>query len=299
MRYRKIIIVAVVSIVGLASIYGSTVYMKRNQGDSFTLWQLPGQARGQMMSYVIQTKSGRVLVVDGGREIDAGYLADFLERLGAKVSAWFITHPHNDHVGALGQLLMENRRIEIARIYGSIPKRKWIKTHEREQLDDFDFLIKAVAGSGKKISELETGQSIDIDGVTVRVVSVHNPELIRNAVNNSSVVLRFSDEWKSVLFLGDLGRQGGRKILRGPQRKWLPSDYVQMAHHGQNGVSKSFYKAVRPKYCLWPTPRWLWENDNGGGNNSGPWDTLRVRGWMENLGVKEHFLAADGLVKIQ
>ena len=74
----------------------------------------------------------------------------------------------------------------------------------------------------------------------------------------------------------------------------LRADFVQMAHHGQNGVKQSFYQAVSPRACLWNTPDWLWDNDAGGGFNTGPWRTVEVRGWMEQLGVRHHFVSKDG-----
>ncbi len=119
-----------------------------------------------------------------------------------------------------------------------------------------------------------------------------------HAVNNSSAVWRVDGGGKSVLFLGDLGVEGGKKLLAGPSRSRLEADYVQMAHHGQQGVSEEFYKAVKPKCCLWPTPGWLWENDRGKGRNSGPWKTLEVRAWMEKLNVQKHYVAKDGLQRI-
>ena len=45
---------------------------------------------------------------------------------------------------------------------------------------------------------------------------------------------------------------------------------------------------------LWPTPIWLWNNDAGGGYNTHNWQTVIVRGWMEELGVKHHFANKDG-----
>jgi hypothetical protein len=110
--------------------------------------------------------------------------------------------------------------------------------------------------------------------------------------------LKVSDTHKSVLFTGDLGVEGGKKLLDSPYGKLLKADYVQMAHHGQNGVDESFYRAVQPKYCLWPTPEWLWNNDGGSGPNSGPWKTMEVREWMDMLGITKHYLSALGLYKI-
>ena len=123
-------------------------------------------------------------------------------------------------------------------------------------------------------------------------MGVKNPEITSNAVNNSSLVIRVSDSNKSVLFTGDLGMEGGQKLLNSPYRKKLRADYIQMAHHGQNGVDEVFYEAVQPKYCLWPTPLWLWDNDSSQGKGTGPWDTLRVREWMERLNVKRSDIPA-------
>jgi len=36
-----------------------------------------------------------------------------------------------------------------------------------------------------------------------------------------------------------LGVEGGRKLLNSPYAKRLPADYLQMAHHGQNGVEEN------------------------------------------------------------
>ena len=52
--------------------------------------------------------------------------------------------------------------------------------------------------------------------------------------------------------------------------------------------------AAAPKGCFWATPVWLWNNDAGKGYNTHSWKTVEVRGWMEELGVKTHFINKDG-----
>ena len=76
------------------------------------------------------------------------------------------------------------------------------------------------------------------------------------------------------------------------------SDYTQLAHHGQNGVSEKFYQYIKPRRCLWATPEWLWNNDNGNGYDSGPYATVKTRQLMENFGVTEHFVGKDGITEI-
>ena len=267
--------------------------------DTFTLWQLPSQTPVQMMSYVLQTVHDQVVVIDGGNAGDAPYLREFINGLGGKVEAWVITHPHSDHFAALTEILQAPGAPEIKAIYGSLPDEAWIAQHCSEgELKSYRAMARALEASHRTVIELSLGQTLDIDGVKIEVLGVKNPEITANPINNSSLVLRVSDPQKAVLFLADLGAEGGDKLLAGPYADRLPADYVQMAHHGQNGVRENVYQAIRPRFCLWPTPKWLWDNDNGGGPGSGPWRTLEVRQWMEKLPVEVHYLCWEGLQMI-
>lgn len=97
---------------------------------------------------------------------------------------------------------------------------------------------------------------------------------------------------------GDLGIEGGDKLLASAFRKDLDCDYLQMAHHGQNGCSERFYKSIRFRACLWPTATWLYDNDKGGGFDTGPWKSVETRRWMEEKGIAEHYVSCDGLHRI-
>ena len=107
------------------------------------------------------------------------------------------------------------------------------------------------------------------------------------------MVFRMTLGGQTVLFLGDMGIEAGRELVT-LYGKTLHSDFVQMAHHGQEGVEKDVYEAIAPRACLWCTPKWLWNNDAGKGYNTHTWQTVIVRGWMEELGVKHHFVNKDG-----
>jgi len=268
---------------------------------TFTLWQLPSRTPSQNMSYVIRSSGGRIVVFDGGNKGDAEYLRGFLAPLGDRVEAWFVSHPHPDHVDALTVLLRAPGPPRIEHIYASMPDESWVARHEPQpptHLKSVKEFNQAVRDSGHEIEELALGQTMDVDGLHVEILGIKNPEIRSNSINNSSIVVRISDAHKSVLFTGDLGIEGGRKLLKTSYGKRIAADYVQMAHHGQAGVDINFYRAVRPRFCLWPTPAWLWDNNSGAGKGSGPWQTLTVRGWMEEMNVEQHYVSAHGLVRI-
>ena len=71
-----------------------------------------------------------------------------------------------------------------------------------------------------------------------------------------------------------------------------------MAHHGQQGCSEEFYKSIRFRACLWPTPTWVWNNDNGTGINTHNLKTFYTRRWMDEIGVTEHHISWQGLTRI-
>lgn len=276
-------------------VIGQTGYAQAAKKTTFTLWQLPGQTRSQMNSYVIQTSGNEIIVIDGGTEGDATYLREFVRERGNHVHAWFISHTHYDHVDALTAILNNPGNMKIDRVYGSLPDDDWMKKHQNANADKTQLQLKAALEKSKrKLLELSPGQKIQFKGATFEVLSTVNQNITRNAINNQSAVWRVDVGDTSMLFLGDLGVEGGEALLASPYRSRLKADYVQMSHHGQTGVSEEFYKVVDPAYCMWPTPEWLWTNKNG----KGPWKTLEVRAWMDRLNVKKHYVAKDGLQRI-
>ena len=74
-------------------------------GEACSLWQLPGQTKTQINSYVIRTAGNELIIIDGGTKGDAAYLREFIRDRGNHVHAWFISHPHYDHVDALTAIL--------------------------------------------------------------------------------------------------------------------------------------------------------------------------------------------------
>lgn len=270
-----------------------------SQRRTFTLWQLPSQTPSQMMSYVMRGISGKIVVIDGGMAGDAPYLRGFLAALGNHVDAWFISHPHADHVDALTKLLASPQGLKVETVYASLPdetaRHKYAPGDDAVSVKNFTNII---SETHQKYVDLQLGQKIVVDGIQFQVFGTNNPEFTNNFINNSSVVLKVNDSVKSILFLGDLGYEGGEKLLHGPFGGQLHADYVQMAHHGQNGVGEDVYQAIQPSYCLWPTPLWLWDNNSGKGKGSGPWKTLVVRSWIDKLNIKKHYVSAEGLYRI-
>lgn len=114
------------------------------------------------------------------------------------------------------------------------------------------------------------------------------------------MIMKVWDDDKSIVFLGDAGVECGDKVLNGPFRKDLDCDYLQVAHHGQQGCSEEFYKSIKFKKCLWSNALWIWNNDQGKGPGTGNLKTAETRKWMDEIGIKEHHVnSLEGVFKLE
>lgn len=262
-------------------------------GGSLSL--LANYDKRQMLSMVLQDKSGNLVVIDGGWDIDADHLTEVIEQKGGHVSAWFITHPHSDHVGALVQILNNpGRKITIDNIYYNLADQSWYDKVEPSRSNLVNNFRAAIATlPADRLHVVHKGDEIKIGQIKAKVLN--DPYLLDvTSVNNSSVAYKFFLNNVSILVLGDMGPEAGALLLEQTSKEDLKSDIVQMSHHGQYGVNKDVYSVINPKIALWPCPLWLWNNDGGSGIGSGDWKTLETRQWMEELGVKLNYCIKDG-----
>ena len=264
-----------------------------------SLLQVANRSHVQMMSYVIETPDGKTVVIDGGHDCseDAEQLNKLISERGGKVALWLFTHAHNDHYGALFNMLKNNDKLdfEIEKMMFSFPETEWLKEIEGggSYQPCCEFLAQ-LESHGIKYSELEAGTVIECGGMTFEIINNCKNYKDYSSVNDTSIVILAHFPKRDVLFLGDLAVNGGNYLLEHFNAAKIRCDIVQMAHHGQGGVDKNFYERVQPKICLYTAPDWLWENDNGGGKGSGPWLTLQTRTWMEDMNVERFCPCAYG-----
>lgn len=293
MKNKKQIVLIGISIIVLI-VVGVILY---NINISIYVTQLSPQGTRQMMGYLLKTNTGKLIVIDGGTIEDTEQLIEQINKNGNKVDYWFLTHAHDDHVGAFTQIV-NNTNIEIKNIYVSVNEFAWYEQNESNRIEFTKTFLDALAKEKNKVIEPALNEKIEIDNIEIEILGIKNPEITENAGNEQSMVFTINTGKTKLLFLGDTGIKSSEKLLTNQKEK-LKSDIVQMAHHGQAGATKELYEMIQPKICLWPTPEWLWNNDIGTGKNSGTWKTLETRNWMQELKVKKHYVAKDGNITIK
>ena len=221
-------------------------------------------------SFIITTEDGKTIVIDGGFPSETDHFLSSLQEI----------------TGA---------GIPQDTVYLNFPSQSFVAKQDASAAQTMADFYRLLPRFADKMRILSGGDVLDIGAAHFHILYSHDFEITANVCNNTSLVFRMELGGKSVMFTGDCGVEAGHKVLRlWKDSGLLQCDYCQMAHHGQNGCDRAFYEAVAPSACIWCTPTWLWNNDAGKGYNTHTWQTVVVRGWMEELGVKEHYVMKDG-----
>lgn len=256
-----------------------------------------------MMSFVLVTKNGNVVVIDGGRPEDMPLLKEYVA--GRHISAWILTHAHHDHITGFIDEIKKNRcaDFDIEKVYynfpdykkllqeENVPCREYFLSDINDCLPDFETIEPLFADKAHKVQQ---GETLFVDELKIEFLYTTHDGLYANPMNDSSLVFKVTSPNKSVLFLSDLGPDGG-DVLYNESRDKLKADIVQMAHHGHMNVSMEIYASVSPKACLWCAPQWLYDEEEVPpylADREGLWKIGRIRmygtavtrKWMEKLG---------------
>lgn len=258
-----------------------------------------------MNSYIVETKEGEIIVMDGGDLADADNLVKVLRTFTNEVDHWFISHYHSDHVRALVTIL-EFHNIKIRNLYFDFPTSAEVKQNSGDS-DGYlaDELVAKIAQYPEKVENVITaGRGLTVQvGADVTVKALNDAYKVKNNNygNNTTVVYKVETPGEDILFLGDLGDRGDAYL----EDEWFVEEaesctVIQLAHHGQNGTTDKFYNMIKEKkVVLYAAKQWIYDNDNGSGFNTANLTTLHMRDLVREWGVLRVYTQAGGRLLLQ
>jgi len=196
---------------------------------------------GQGDAILIQTPSGRQVLVDGG---PSGSV--LLTQMGRHMPFWdraldlvLLTHSDTDHVSGLVPVL---ERLQVDRV---------MFREEEVSSEVYERWLELVAEEDAVVSMAEAGQQIDLDqGVQMTVLysGTEWPEIVDNA-NNKSIVTRLEYGQFSVLLAGDIEAPVELLLVRNEYAQ--QSLVLKTAHHGScTSTTREFLEAVAPQVVV-------------------------------------------------
>ncbi len=258
-------------------IYGSKSYLpstvKENIANTVTptltqmgINALTDDASAAGMSYVIQMSDGRYILIDGGEKNETNeaklmaYLKEHHVGEGKPViAAWFITHPHGDHL-SLAQSFLENyhEQIDIQTVafnFADLDNNEMLYEDPsalNKAQTTFKTLIKNWFPKAKTIV-MHTGMRFWIGDIEFEVLGTHEdfyPNVFGYG-NDLNTAFRMYYGGKNYTFLGDSDYTLS-SFMAAVYGSALKCDVMQVSHHGHNGATLALYQALDPDICFWP-----------------------------------------------
>jgi competence protein ComEC len=196
---------------------------------------------GQGDAILVEAPSGATLLVDGGPDPDLtlGRLGEALPFYQRRIDIVLLTHPHQDHVGGLVEVL---RRYRVGLVLDS------------GRAFDNPSYARFLELAGDRLRNARAGQQLDLDGRTT--LSILYPSqtdadgpLPDEDINNASVVALLRCDGFSALLTGDA--EGPVEARLADRGLLVPVDVLKVGHHGSNSsTSPPMLADARPTVAL-------------------------------------------------
>ena len=191
---------------------------------------------GQADSILIK-KGNKFMLIDAGNNGDGELVVNYLkEQNVSKLNYVIGTHPHEDHIGGLDDVI---NSFEIEKV---------IMPNVISPTNTFEDVLDSISNKGLSITKSKVGDTYDLNGATATILAPNQNEY--NDFNNYSIVVKVTNGDNSYLLTGDADALSEKEMVKENKYR-LHADVLKLGHHGSStSTSLEFLNAVNPDFAV-------------------------------------------------
>lgn len=231
---KKLIIIIIFIIVVAIKAYFEQRASKEAEGELVVHMIDVGQADSFLL-----VQGDQVALVDCGTRSRGKDVAAYLQSLGiTKINYLFGTHPHDDHMGGMYDVItnFEIEKIIIPELEAGEVTTNWYLK-----------LMKEIKDGNYQVEYANLDTVYHLGDADIRIIGpISEPE---NNLNNYSIVLKVSFGEMDMIMTGDAEKVVEREILEAGYD--VEAEILKVGHHGSDtSSSDEFLDAINPDYAL-------------------------------------------------
>lgn len=193
---------------------------------------------GQADSFLL-VQNGQTALIDCGTRSTGEDVIAYLKKLGiTKINYVFGTHPHDDHMGGMYDVITN---FEVGKII--IPKVKSGSVTSNWYIN----LMKEIKSGEYELEYANLGTVYQLGDATIKIIGPITEE--NDNLNNYSTVLKISFGEMDIIMTGDAETEVEKEILTSGEN--IDAEILKIGHHGSDtSSSEEFLDAISPDYAL-------------------------------------------------
>jgi len=199
---------------------------------------------GQGSSELIILPNNNTILIDGGERDQSGSVLATLQEHGVStIDVVVATHPHDDHIGGLIDVI---NNVEVGEVLDSG------QIHTTQTFEDF---LDAIDSKQIPLRQVRQGEEIDLDP-TVDLEVLNPPTSLPNGADDesmfsdNSVVIKLTYGEFRALFTGDMEETNEARLSASSSID-LDSDVLLAGHHGSaTSSTTAFLNKVKPEVVI-------------------------------------------------
>lgn len=240
-KKKKAFLIFIVLVIILVCIFSG---LKAREKNKIVITQIAGEGSG----YILTTIDNNIVIIDGGNSDNAERLKEIISKHDNLVTAWIITSPEEEKMGAFAEIIKENNsNIRINNILHNLSLADEdydILNIEDNKIAKIKDDINSLLLSNYRDSLVEMGKRsvYQFDNFYITPLEIANWE--SSNIEDKRTILKIDNTFKNILLLNDINEENSNNFIENNKDMF---DCEAVMFYGNESSELKIMQYIKPK----------------------------------------------------